>query len=88
MNIFSYESKLMQTLMVIGDYIILNLMFLVFSIPIFTIGAAQAGLYSGIKVALDKEDDSSCAAAFSAAACRPCTCVCRTICTPRWWATA
>ena len=64
MNIFSYESKLMQTLMVIGDYIILNLMFLVFSIPIFTIGAAQAGLYSGIKVALDKEDDSSCAAAF------------------------
>lgn len=64
MNIFSYESKLMQTLMVIGDYIILNVMFLVFSIPIFTIGAAQAGLYSGIRVALDKEDDSSCAAAF------------------------
>lgn len=64
MNIFSYESKLMQTLMVIGDYIILNLLFVLFCLPIFTIGAAQAGLYSGMKVVMDKEDDSSPAAAF------------------------
>ena len=32
--------------------------------PIFTIGAAQAGLYSAVKVLQDKEDDSSPAKAF------------------------
>ena len=64
MNLLSYESKLMQTLMPIGDLILLNLMYILFCLPIFTIGAAQAGLYSGIKVLLDKEDDSSCTAAF------------------------
>ncbi len=64
MKLFSYESKLMQTLMPVGDLIILNIMYIVFCLPIFTIGAAQAGLYSGVKVLLDKEDDSSCAAAF------------------------
>ncbi len=64
MNFFSYESKVMQTIMVIGDYIILNLMFLLFCIPVFTVGAAQAGLYTGMRVLLNKEDDSSCTAAF------------------------
>ena len=61
---FSYESKLMQTLMPIGDLVILNFLYLLCCIPVFTIGAAQAGLYSGLRVLLDKEDDSSCAAAF------------------------
>ena len=61
---FSYESKPMQILMFIGDLIILNLMYLLFCIPIFTIGAAQAGLFTACKVLLDKEDDSSPAAAF------------------------
>jgi hypothetical protein len=31
---------------------------------VFTIGAAQAGLYTGFRVMLDPEDDSSCTAAF------------------------
>lgn len=60
----NYESKFMQTLMLIGDYMILNILFIVCSIPIFTIGAAQAGLYTGVKSLLDKEDDTPCARSF------------------------
>lgn len=63
-SIFSYDSKLMQSLMVIGDYIILNLLFVLCSLPLFTIGAAQAGLYSAIRVLQDKEDNSSLTRAF------------------------
>ena len=63
-SLFNYENKVMQVLMVLGDLIILNVMFIFFSIPIITMGAAQAGLYSGLRVLTDKEDDSSCAAAF------------------------
>ncbi len=61
---FSYDSKLMQTLTFLGDLIILNLLYLLCCIPVFTIGAAQAALYSGVRTLLDKTDDSSCAAAF------------------------
>ena len=64
MNFFSYESKPMQILMKLGDIIILNFIYLLCCIPIFTIGAAQAGLFNGVKVLLDKEDDSSVAGAF------------------------
>lgn len=63
-SVFSYDSKIMQALMVVGDLIIINVLFLLCCIPIITIGAAQAGLYTGVKVLLDKEDDSSCAKAF------------------------
>ncbi len=63
-SIFSYDSKLMQTMIFIGDLMILNFLFVLFCIPIFTIGAAQAGLYSAVKVLLDKEDDTSPSAAF------------------------
>ena len=64
MNIFSYESKVSQILMFTADLIILNVCFLLCCIPVFTIGAAQAALYSGIRVLLDKEDDSSPVKAF------------------------
>ena len=50
MNIFNYESKFNQLLMTLADLIILNLLFVVCSLPIFTIGAAQAGLFTGIRV--------------------------------------
>jgi len=60
----NYESKFMQTLMLIGDYMILNILFVVCSIPIFTIGAAQAGLYTGVKSLLDKDDDTPCTRSF------------------------
>ena len=64
MNLFSYESKPMQILMQLGDLIILNLLYLLCCIPIFTIGAAQAGLYSGIKTMQDPEDDTYVTTAF------------------------
>lgn len=64
MNFFSYESKPMQILMFLGDLIFLNFAFLFCCIPIFTIGAAQAGLYTAVKVLTDPEDDSSAMAAF------------------------
>lgn len=64
MNIFDYNSKFNQLLMTVADIIILNILYLVCCIPVFTIGAAQAGLFTGIRVLLDKEDDSSCAKAF------------------------
>lgn len=63
-GIFSYENPIMQILMYIGDLIILNFLFLICSIPIFTIGAAQAGMYTAMRVLRDKEDDSSLTAAF------------------------
>ena len=42
--LFSYDSKLMQTLTFVGDLIILNLLYLLCCVPVFTIGAAQAVL--------------------------------------------
>ena len=64
MNIFSYESKFNQILMFVADLCILNLLFVLCSLPIFTIGASQAALYSGIRVLLDPEDDNSPAKTF------------------------
>lgn len=64
MNIFSYESKPMQILMFVGDLIILNMVFLVCCLPVFTIGAAQAGLYTALRHLLNKDDDTSAVAAF------------------------
>ena len=63
-SIFSYESPPMQALMRLGDLIILNLLYLVCCIPVVTIGAAQAGLYTACRVMQDKEDDSSLVDAF------------------------
>lgn len=63
-GLFSYDSKLMQILNFVGDLIILNVLYLLCCIPVVTIGAAQAGLHTGVKVLLDKEDDSSPAGAF------------------------
>lgn len=64
MNFFSYDSKPMQVLMYIGDLIILNLLFLLCCLPVFTIGAAHAALYSGIRTLQDPEDDTAPSKAF------------------------
>lgn len=64
MNFFNYESKPMQILMLLADLIIMNILYILCCIPIFTIGAAQAGLYTGIKTLLDPEDDTYCSSAF------------------------
>lgn len=64
MEIFKYDSPLSQVLLKIADIVILNLLYLLFCIPVFTMGAAQAGMYTAAKVMLDKEDDTSLTAAF------------------------
>ncbi len=64
MNLFSYESKPMQMLMYLGDLIILNVIYVICSIPLFTVGAAQAGMYTALRVLSDPEDDSAPVAAF------------------------
>lgn len=63
-SLFHYDSKFMQILQTIADYILLNVLYVLCCLPIFTIGAAQAGLYNGLRVLQDKEDDRSCLKAF------------------------
>lgn len=46
MSFFSLDSKFMQAMSRIADLIILNILFLLTCLPIFTIGAASAALYS------------------------------------------
>lgn len=63
-SIFHYDSKFMQVLLKFADYILLNMLYMACCIPIITIGAAQAGLYNGLRVLQDPEDDSSSIKAF------------------------
>ena len=63
-SLFSYENKLMQFLQKIADMVIMNVLYLLCCIPIVTIGAAQAGLYSGIRQLMNPEDDRSCVPFF------------------------
>lgn len=64
MKLFEYDSKPMQILAFLGDLMILNFLYLLCCIPVFTIGAAQAGMFTGLRILTDPEDDSSAAAAF------------------------
>lgn len=63
-KIFSYESKVMQAMMGLASMIAMNILYLICCIPVVTIGAAQAGLYSGIRHLQDKEADTSCLPVF------------------------
>ena len=63
-NLFSYDSGLMRVLGFIADLFIVNLVFLLCCVPVITIGAAQAGLHTAMRVLADPEDDSSCMKAF------------------------
>ena len=63
-SLFSYENKFMQALMTLGDLIILNLLFLICSLPVVTMGAAQAGLYTAVRTIVDKDDDTAPVKAF------------------------
>ena len=63
-SVFDYDNKFMQTLSALGDLVILNVLFILCCIPVFTIGAAQAALCTGLRQLTNKEDDSSCIAAF------------------------
>lgn len=64
MKSLSYDSAMMQFLSKVGDIVLLNLLFVLCSVPVVTLGAAQAGLFTAMKVFRDKEDDSSCFKAF------------------------
>ena len=63
-SIFSPDSKLMQVLGYVVDLFILNVIFLICCLPIFTIGAAQAGLYTATRQMIDPNDDRSVIKAY------------------------
>lgn len=58
-NLFSYDSKLVSVLSFIGDLLLVNISFLLCCFPIFTIGAAQAGLHNAMRILLDPLDGRS-----------------------------
>ena len=64
MKLLSYDSPIIQFLAKVGDIILLNLLFLLCSLPVITVGAAQSGLLTALRVLHDKEDDSSWMKAF------------------------
>lgn len=55
-RLFSLDSKLMRILNIVADYAILNVFFLITSIPLFTIGASKAALYRVMFDMLEGED--------------------------------
>lgn len=58
MKIIDPNSPLLQALGKLSDIVFCNIMFVLFSIPIFTIGASATALYSCMqKLMEDKEDD-------------------------------
>ena len=59
MGLFNYDSKLMQTLGFIADLFVCNLMFLIFSLPVVTMGAAFSGLHYAMRTLANNEDDRS-----------------------------
>lgn len=63
-KIFSYESKVMQAMMNLARMIAMNVLYLICCIPIVTAGAAQAGLFSGIRHMQDQENETSCLPVF------------------------
>lgn len=63
-NLFSYDSKFSQVMSYIADLFLLNIIFLICCLPIFTIGAAQAGLYTATRQMIDPGDDRSVFKAF------------------------
>lgn len=63
-NIFSHDSQLVSVLSFIADLFILNVIYLACCLPIFTIGAAQAGLHTAVRILIDPNDDRSVIKAF------------------------
>ncbi len=63
-NLFSFDSKLTNVLSYVADLFILNVIFLICCLPIFTIGAAQAGLYTATRQMIDPNDDRSVIKAY------------------------
>lgn len=63
-GIFSYDSALGQALSFLWDLVLLNVLFVLCALPVMTLGASWAGLYSGVRAAQDKNDGRSCVKVF------------------------
>jgi uncharacterized membrane protein YesL len=63
-KIFGYDSKAMKILSKLTDLLFLNMVFIICCIPIFTIGAAQAGLYRAVVALQDPESEYTWFQAF------------------------
>lgn len=63
-KLFNYESKVMQAMLNLGYMILMNILYLVCCIPVVTMGAAQAGLYSAMRHMRDEEKETSCLPEF------------------------
>ena len=64
-KLFGSDSKLMRILSKYSDLLFLNALFVICCIPIFTIGAAQSALYSGMRALQDNYDgERTCYGAF------------------------
>lgn len=57
MKIIDPESPFLQALGKLSDIVFCNIMFVIFSIPIFTIGASSTALYSCMQKLLDDRED-------------------------------
>ena len=55
-GIFGYDSPLMGALTAIGDCICLSVLWIVFSLPVVTIGASTTALYAAAYHAVRKKD--------------------------------
>ncbi len=55
-GIFSYDSPIVRAMTKIGDCICLSVLWLVFSLPVITMGAASTALYSAVYRCLRKEE--------------------------------
>lgn len=64
MGIFSYDSKLMRFLAGLADMMLLNVLYLLCSLPIVTMGAAQAGLYTGLRHLQEPDSEGGYVQAF------------------------
>ena len=57
MGLFSIDSPFMDALRRLSDIIICNIFFCVLCLPVFTIGAALAGLYEAMMILITEKDD-------------------------------
>lgn len=57
-KIFNIESKFVQSLATVGNLVILNLLWLITSLPIVTIGASTTAMYAVVFKYADKSDDA------------------------------
>ena len=55
-RLFGMDSPLMVALMKIGDLLCLSVLWLVFSLPIFTIGASSTALYAAVFYCLRRNE--------------------------------